>query len=687
MSVDKIELEKEKEYLLLTVDIIKELIKEKDLNIENQANAVNELKKYIWENIGVLDDIEVIQEMSNVNDNISVANSNIEILQKLKKSLINPYFGRIDFVCDDDIKKIYIGINGVNKKFTHYVYDWRTPIASLFYNSDVGLASYEAPAGIINGEIKLKRQYKILEGKLIRCFNSSINIDDDYLQEILANSSSDKMTNIVSTIQQEQNEIIRNINDKFLIVQGIAGSGKTSVALHRIAYLLYAQKNLTSSNVLIFSPNDVFSSYISNVLPELGENNVLQTTFSDFARSYLREYKSIESFTEFIERYYKHKFQNVKEYNEIKYKLSDEFENEISEYLKIFEQDISFRKGIIINNKELTKENLTDIFVNKYNRIPLVNRIEKLAEYICDFYNISYKKYYKKIKERLLNSMNVDLNARSVYINMLKENLHEKKTGYHYDQTLEVSKNLKYDDLIPMLYIYFEINGYPYGDTIKHIIIDEAQDYTMLQFKMLKKIFRSASFTILGDINQTINPYYKYSSLNSLNVLFEEKGKFVELNKTYRSSQEIIEYTNKILGLSNSCSIRRANKNPVILKDVDSINIVDELVEDINMMKHNGMKKISIITKSNDEAAKIYNKLKEIHKDIVIIDNNSDQKIGDIVVLPSYISKGLEFDSVIACVDKDNLYTEDEKNLFYVVCTRAQHNLAVYNQKIMEKTK
>ena len=687
MNIDKNELSNEQEYLKNTLNIIKELIGEEDFNIQRQVNSVNELKKYIWENVGTLDDVEILQEMNSINNNVSVTNSNIQALQKLKKSLENPYFGRIDFLLNEEINKIYVGINGVMKDFEFYVHDWRSPIASLFYNSNIGHASYEAPAGTIEGEVLLKRQYKIVNQKLERCFDSALNIDDDFLQEILAKSSSDKMTNIVSTIQQEQNEIIRNITDKYLIVQGIAGSGKTSVALHRIAYLLYKEKNLTSNNVLIFSPSDVFSSYISDVLPELGENNVLQSTFSDFALSYLKDFKSIESFTEFIERFYSKKSINKEEYNEIKYKLSNDFKEEIDKYLGDLKKNIYFTEGIQLNDKKISKEELTDLFVNKYEKLSLISRIEKLAEHICDIYNISYKKNYKKLQVNLLSLLSKKIDVKDIYVDMLKSEFHKEKSNYSYDESYKIDKKLNYDDLGPMLYMFFEINGYPYGNMIKHIIIDEAQDYSLLQFDMLKKIFKNSSFTILGDVNQTINPYYKYNSLDQINNIFEDKGKYIELNKTYRSSEEIIEYTNNILDLNNACSIRRNNNVPVVSRDVDEKNLINQLIEDIELMRKSGMKKISIITKNNEQAVRIYNKLKELIKDIIIIiiDSKSEQKINDVVILPSYISKGLEFDSVIAYVDKNELYNEDEKNLFYVVCTRAQHSLTVYNQKIMEK--
>ena len=397
MNIESEQLKQEEEYLKNTLSVIKELIENDNNSIKDRMTEIQEVKKYLWENNAMLDDAEIASGMYNVNCDVSYTNENIKKLMKLKKSLENPYFGRVDFECDGYSEPIYIGINGIEKDFNFYVFDWRTPIASLFYNYGTGPASYEAPDGTISGDVTLKRQYKISNEKIERCFDSDLNIDDEYLQEILANASSEKMTNIVNTIQKEQNEIIRNVIDKYLIVQGIAGSGKTSVALHRIAYLLYKEKNLTSNNVLIFSPNDVFSQYISDVLPELGEDNVLQTTFSDFASAYIRDFKEIESFTQFIERYYKNNNISDEEYKITKYKMSNEFKNLIDNYINNYKKNISFTKPIIIDNKVIEITDLNRLLKTTFERVPLSERIERISEYICDHNNISYKNTGKQL--------------------------------------------------------------------------------------------------------------------------------------------------------------------------------------------------------------------------------------------------------------------------------------------------
>ncbi len=681
MNITSEQLEQEKKYLKKTLKVIQSLIDQSDSTIQYRMNSINELKRYIWENNAVLDDMEIATGMYHVNTDVGYTNESIRQFQKLKKSLMNPYFGRVDFENDGDTSAIYIGINGIMKDLDFYVFDWRSPVASLFYNYGIGKASYEAPSGQIDGKLTLKRQYKIVGNKIERCFDSDINIDDEYLQEILSNSSSDKMTNIVNTIQREQNEIIRNITDRFLIVQGIAGSGKTSVALHRIAYLLYKEKNLTSNNVLIFSPNDVFSEYISDVLPGLGEDNVLQSTFSDFASSYIKDYKEIESFTAFLERFYKDGKVDEESFKVTKYKLSDEFKSYLDNYIEKLRLSIHFSKGIIINNKEITKEELNRLLIDRFSRFPFLKRIDSISEYLCDLNHISYKKYGKKLSEKLRDLLNDDLNIMSIYSKILSSEDFKTNAGIISFSSFQAGRVLKYEDLLPVMYLYFELNGYPNGNAIRHIIIDEAQDYSLLQFHMLKKIFHKASFTILGDIHQTINPYYIYNNLNEINSIFDNNGRYIELTKTYRSSEEIIDFTNHILGINNACSVRRSNSIPVVFRDVEREQAIEQLVIDINQMKENGMKRIAIITKNNAETIDLYESLKEQFSSINLIDGDGKKEISDLVILPSYVSKGLEFDGVIAYSDKKHVYQEKDRYLFYVVCTRAQHSLTVYNQK------
>lgn len=682
MNLSSEEFEKEKQYLSKTIDVIVKLIEKSDTSIQKKKDEIYEMRKYLWDN--KLDEIEIAQVRYNVNTETDTTNDKIRQLKKLEKSLESAYFGRIDFTSDDEILPVYIGVNGINDGLDFYVYDWRTPIASLFYNYGKGPASYKAPAGQINGEIILKRQYKI-DGKTIeRCFDSDLNIDDEYLQEILSGASTEKMKNIVNTIQKDQNAIIRNKTDKVLIVQGIAGSGKTSVAMHRIAYLLYKEKNLKSNNVLIFSPNDIFSDYISNVLPELGEENVLQTTFSDFAKAHLKEYKRIESFTEFVERYYKHNETNKEQYQGIKIKLSDKIKPNLDKFIEDFIKKLCFTKGLKINEIELSKDALNHLLKVKYKKFTLTDKIESISEYICESVNISYKRNGRIIKTKLLELLNSKIDIKNIYLEF---------TIYIFNKNIDISKfdinekKIKYEDTILMLYLMFELNGYPMSNDIKQVVIDEAQDYSLIQMQLIKNIFSSASFTILGDYNQTINPYYKYISLQDMSKVFNNSN-YIELNKTYRSSEEIINFTNQILELKNTVAVRKNNETPVILKNIEKDELLEQMLMDIKIMKEKGMKRIAIITKNDKQTSDIYELLNHQTNDIALADETKQTNPNDTIILPSYISKGLEFDGVIAYTTKDNQYQYRDRFLFYVVCTRAQHKLVVYNQeKELKKSK
>ena len=667
------QLKNEKEYLLKVKKILEELIKETKKSIDNSKENINEMKRFMWENISDFTDEERALAMNDVDRDVGITNRTIENVEKYEKALNSPYFGKVVFYDDefDEEQNIYIGISSIQKGYQFYAFDWRAPVSSLFYNFELGKAFYEAPSGTINGNITSKMQFKIEKGNLIRCFNSDINIDDDYLQEILATSSSDKMKNIVSTIQREQNEIIRNDNDKYLIVQGIAGSGKTSVAMHRIAYLLYKDKNLNSKNILIFSPTDVFSNYISNVLPELGEENVLTTTFSEFSKAFLKYGKKIESYTEFLEKIYSNSYNK-----KIEYKMSEQYYNDIKEFMKKYLENIKFNGTITSNGNEINSKELKTLFIEKYDGFSIKERLDLIGEKVCYSLHLPLKNK-KRIVSMLKKNSTIELDCIKIYNKFL-----QNKNINTYDENTKI---INYEDISGLLYIYFAIEGYPYHPYIKHVVIDEAQDYTLFQMEIFKKIFKNSSFTILGDSNQTINNYSDIKSLNNLIKVFE-KARYIELSKTYRSSEEIINYSNNILNIDNVCAIRHSNSLPVDVYNVPESLLTTEIEKGIKRMLSMGYNKIAIITKNCDDAIKMYNNIK--NKNYQLIDKENINIINQVIFMPSYLAKGLEFDGVIVCNFSDNDYIETERNLFYVVCTRAQHKLEIYNEpKKIVKTK
>ncbi|MFR5904118.1 MAG: HelD family protein [Bacilli bacterium] len=665
MKIEREEFERERNYLNKTVSLIRKKISKLGQELFDDDSKVLEFKKLIWDTHTEMDPNEMRSMMAESDLQVSIMQSKGNYLQRLFRIQNKPYFGSIRFKEEgsEEEDNIYIGITHVEDKLDYYVHDWRSPICSMFYDYETGPASYKAPSGIIKGNIIKKRQYIIEDAELKHIFDNDLNISDSLLQEVLAEESSDKMKNIVNTIQEEQNKVIRNTEDKNLIVEGIAGSGKTSVALHRIAFLLYRIPNLTSSNVVVFTPNKVFSEYISNVLPELGEDNTYDMTFYDLLCQNINEYKDIENFTDFISRYYKG---NVDNYDMVKYKQSDEIIKEIDSYINNLLSTIKFNNKLEYDNFiEIDTEELNNMLNYKYNRFPLFERIKEISKRIASNNYEGSTKNASSIEKKLKELLNIKLDLKDIF-----NNFYQSEYSKYKDKVND--KYLYYEDACIFLYIKSLLVGFNTNHVIKEIVIDEAQDYNKLQYLIIKKTFKTSNYTILGDTNQTINPYYKYDSLEELTSIFDS-SKYITLTKTYRSTGKIIDYTNKILGLNHVTAIRNDKASDIIFRNNITKN---DFLTDINNLKTIS-KSIAIITKNDKEAEKVYNMLKD-DLDIMLIDGFGHIK-RDLVVVPSYVAKGLEFDSVIIYTDEDNKYQEKDKYLFYVACTRAQHNLIIYN--------
>ena len=420
MAINETEFKTEEKILKKVQKLLGETLS--DLGEEVYADEENliEFKKMMWENSSSFDEAEMQQVMAATSMEAEKALQKQRYFKRLCQIKNKPYFASIIFKDDKGkIHNIYLSLTYLkDSKLNNILYDWRSPICSLFYDYEIGECSYTAPGGIYTGELKRKRQYKIENNKLVGVFDNSLNIDDEVLQEVLANESSDKMKNVVNTIQQEQNKVIRNLEDNNLIVQRIDGSGKTTVALHRIAFLLYRLKNLTSNNILIFSPNNIFTEYISDVLPSLGENNTLQTTFNDYLSYFITEYKDVETFTDFVSRYYTYKEENPEL---VKYKQSDQiiidFDNYIDEYIASCRYN-----GPVIENEIniVTEEELNEMLHYKYNRLPLFERLDEMAKRLSsNFYKGSTKKaktFGKLMKE--------EANFIKDYKNIVEQEMH-----------------------------------------------------------------------------------------------------------------------------------------------------------------------------------------------------------------------------------------------------------------------
>ena len=728
MNKNNTEWVSEKEWLEKVLAEIRKQLDEKRNYKERFRKDYMETHKEMWDNIG---SVSISNGLDQVVDFMQFINStkmqkrSHEITRKLEEKyeqmLSSPYFGRMDFTenNDDKAEKFYIGIsNLINEDYDFLVYDWRAPVSSMFYEYEIGKAKYECPEGIINGKINLKRQYKINNGKVEYMFDSDINIEDDVLQEILGKSTDNKMKAIVTTIQREQNQVIRNEEYKNLIVQGPAGSGKTSVALHRIAYLLYKHREkIKPQNIVIFSPNDIFNDYISNVLPQLGEENMYQTTFKDYMNTSLGTEFKKEDYGQMMEYIFGHKdlYNYETRIKNIKFKSSLEFINILKEYVSYLEKrnrnfkDITIKDKLIISSKELK-----ELFYKDYADLPLKRRLQKIKNRILFLMEPYEKELIEEVANELLNSdstmtkkeiMNRSRSiVRNQIINVYNEinritrfdllyiyrKLFEKLDNFYKGSNIKeikyyTLKNLKYkklnyEDQIALLYLKGAMGDLPGTSEIKYVIIDEAQDYTPLQYEILNNLFKSANMTILGDLQQSINPYMNLGSYNNIAHIFPKDNTcLINLTKSYRSTMEITKFARRILNKEITDEyVERRGEEPVIFSLPTEEAIKEKLLEDIKVHKEKGYKSIGIITRTVKEAKEVYSFLKDKAPVKAILKDN-DEYVSGIVVIPAYLAKGLEFDVALIYNAGDKNYNcEEERLLLYTACTRALHVLGIY---------
>ena len=617
--------------------------------------------------------------------------------KKLKELTIlksSPYFGKVTFREDDyGIEDIYIGRFGVTLEdsFEPLIVDWRAPISAIFYNGIGEQGKYNAPDGEIEVSILNRLQYIIKKEKLQGVFNSAIDIKDEILQMVLSKNSSDKLKDIVMTIQKEQDEIIREDKNKIIVVDGVAGSGKTTIALHRVAYLIYNYRKLLENKVLILGPNRIFIDYISNVLPTLGETGVFQTTFLDLALE-LVDVDDAMDIKVVMERI----LSGDKEFEEkIAYKRSDLFKQDLDNVINDLE--INAYKGrnfMFMGNEILSKDEIDKMFEVDFKALPLFRRSKKIKRILflklkdardCIFRQIQEDVEKEKAsltkEELILQENNIEFKRRIRVRELIKEVIKAKKELQYLDEKnieelyFDFIKEHEYteEDLVGILYLKIKLQGLKLAREIKHLVIDEAQDYYKLQFEVLKELTNIKSMTIVGDSNQQIIPNKGASPLATLKEVFnEEDVESFKLNKSYRSTAEIMQYSNKYINDTSIVPMVREGA-PVEEKMCSPEETVSNIIVATNDMKKSGLENIAIIVKNLDEAKKIYELLKD--QIVVKLMDRDNIHIGEgILVIPSYYAKGLEFDGAIVVDDESN---NNNKNMMYVMCTRALHKLIV----------
>lgn len=673
MSLKPKQLQEEKEYLKEVKKVINNKLEKLETTNKELMEGITDRQKEIWKNINEMDITEKEFASGELEREALQAKYFYQNVQKFKKVLKSPYFGRIDFKEKTRKTKVYVGLSSVSdEEYNNYVYDWRAPISSLYYDYETGKAKYTSPDGIVEGFIDLKRQYKIENSKLKYAFDSTVSIQDEMLKEALSNNTSEKMKDIVTTIQKEQNEVIRNTKFDNLIVEGAAGSGKTSVALHRIAFILYRYRNyVNNKNIIIFSPNKVFSDYISDVLPSLGEENVTTLLFSEFLESRIQDFEDIENYSQLIERFHNTKDNLEKQIMNIK--MNNNFIKIVDNYINRVINNIKFQDIILNNELLMTKEECQLDFNETYKRFKPYIKVEKIINNVTNKYKNTHRKkapsYTSKIKKqikyqnnilKLMNDMYYDID----FLNEVKENYNIDPKDFQKFSLKEIkSPSLKYYDGIIYLYLIAKLYGLEYRRDIKYVVIDEAQDYNLMQYYLLKEYYKDAKFTILGDTNQAITSMVNYQNMEPVKDLIGGSSKLLKLFTTYRSSYEITNFCNKILNLNNVNMINRHSDEPKII-DVTKTQAINKIKELIKTSIKDNMQSVAILCENKETQIYLEQQIKE--------DNIK------LYILPVYSAKGLEFDSVIIY---DDGFSKTDKKLYYVACTRALHKLNVLNVK------
>ena len=644
---------------------------------EGQKEIEN-MHEYYWDNHAEMDQYGY-EEYDNQQALLQQTNANEAKLKqkhRFERMLDAPFFGRVDFIFDgeDEAEPFYIGIGNFAEKagMTPLIYDWRAPVSGLFYDYDKGPASYEAPAGRIEGEISSKWQYKIRGGKMIYAFESDTKIDDEILKRELGQNGDTKLKNIVRTIQKEQNAIIRNTKDQILVIQGAAGSGKTSIALHRIAYLLYHdRKNLKSSNVLILSPNSVFGDYISHILPELGEENIQEMSFDLFAYRELKDTASdCEDRYDHLERIMK--FPDDREKERFRMKQSEEFIGLMEGFLATLEDRLVDFKEISFRGMKMTEEDLIRMFYFKFQDTPLLERMSAVREYFVDAYETLKGKQISDEDSELLknkfDSMYVTKDLYQIYNWMLED--------YGYDLLPDVPyerRKVQYEDVYPMLYLKYRLVGRSSQKNIKHLVIDEMQDYSFMQYVILKNLFQ-CRMTILGDYAQTMDTK-QHDVLKFLPKIFGKEIRTVIMNKSYRNTYEIAKYAEKISGITGLELLERHGKEVEEQRFRTEEELLDAISEHLNLGAE-GYETGAVITMTEEDAYDIYRLLKNRGVDAAYVDRDSSAFKRGLTVTTFYLAKGLEFDQVFTLRGrKENPLAVQAE---YICATRALQELYVY---------
>jgi DNA helicase-2/ATP-dependent DNA helicase PcrA len=667
----------EREYLELIKERLMLSVQRVDDNVRQYAEELRQKKEYIHEHQSGMDEADMVAAGQSIDRIAFTGESSVERRRRLSKLMDSPYFGRIDFTPQrGKTNAVYIGLHSYADETgrSNLIYDWRAPVSSLFYDYELGEASYLTPSGQIKGDISVKRQYRIREAKMEFMIENAVNIQDEVLQRELSKSADDKMKNIVATIQRDQNAVIRNDTAKVMIIQGVAGSGKTSIALHRIAFLLYRFRDtITAKDILIVSPNKVFASYISNVLPELGEETIPEIGMEELASELLEHRHPFQSFfeqvTDILER------DDTAFAERIRFKSSFEFLSKLNQYLIHVENNYFDFTELRVAGTVVPFPFILERF-KAYYRIPILKRF---PEVIRDIQQHVRTMSGKKLTGRDRAQLGEEVPRMFRFSNVLEL----YADFYKWIGRPEMFKTLpggelEYADVFPLIYFRIRVEGVASYDHVKHLLIDEMQDYTAVQYAVLNRLF-SCKKTILGDVNQKVNPF-SASSSDDINRVFPNAD-VVKLVRSYRSTLEITQLAQHISVNPELIPMERHGDKPEILPFESNQEEADAIKEMLYAFNESSYQSMGILCKTFEQASTLYDHLradKEFELPYMLLDAESTSFKNGIIITTVHLSKGLEFDNVIVPFISDRNYrTGVDRSMLYIACTRAMHKLTL----------
>lgn len=671
-------------FLEFVLQKLEKRVEEVRLSLEEGQKEIQGMHEYYWENYTEMDQYgyEDYDNQQALFHQVNANQQQLLLKQRFIKMMDSPFFGRVDFVYEgeEEPETFYIGIGNFSERTgqTPLIYDWRAPVSGLFYDYDKGLAKYEAPVGELTGEIISKWQYKIRSGKMVYEFESDVKIDDEILAAELGSTGEVQLKNIIRTIQKEQNAIIRNTKDRILVIQGAAGSGKTSVALHRIAYLLYHdRKNLKSSDILILSPNSVFSDYISHILPELGEENIREMSFDLFAYKELKDVAAdCEDRYDQIEKNLKFPFLA----DSLKEKETGEFTDKIEGFLLELEDSLMNFRDVEYRGFVKTEKEIISLFYFKFTDIPLLSRMDAVAEYFIDeVETLRNRDMEEEEREAVKEKFRRMYETRDVYV---LYNRFLAASGFSMLPKVPIEKRkLPYEDVYPVLYFKYRLLSRQAKENIQHLVVDEMQDYSRLQYKILQMLF-PCRMTILGDRAQTMEDRIQ-DVTTFLPEIFGRDIRTIYMNKSYRNTVEIASYANSLAGIEGMDLFERHGK-PVERQEAVSLKEAAEKIA--KEVKAGETYETEAVILPNEESASLFSSLlsESLGEKVSYLHRDSRKFEKGLTVTTFYLAKGLEFDRVFSVFPK-----EEEGALLrqgrYIAATRALHELHMYEIRDLQQ--